>query len=552
MSLRGNYIIRIAFLGLLFIIPFNGNAQKTKRVLSSRPDLVVGLILDQMRPDQIYKYWDKYTENGFKKLLANGTEIRHASYNFYNTDISTGNAAIITGALPSAHGIVSNEWFELLNDKLVFCTDDPSVRAVGGSFENGPYSPSKLLVSGFCDELRFSNRGESKVFGISLEHSSAILSSGQSANAAFWLDYNTGEWMTSSYYMNELPSWLKGFNDKKMGDVYLSRLWEPLLRVEKKLGKKGGEKRSSQQLFKSKTFPYNLDKLSNSKNGRDYSWLKFTPFGNAITMDMSLSLIIEEKLGKDQYPDYLAVNFNTMGPVAEIFGQESPEMEDVMIRFDIQLAHFIESLENLLGKKKVLVFLTASRGMPKDQEVMQEIKLPGGLFDRQQVLSLLRSYLNIKYGNGKWIRGFFGNQIYLNRVLIEDSNKSLDEIRNQVADFLVQFTGVSQAISASSFKSGNTVDGLESMVYNGYSQKRSGDILVVLKPGWRMKSEKNTGTGYSFDRNVPLIWYGWRINPSVIYRRVNMSDIAPTISLLLNIPLPDASSGSTIMELFRN
>jgi predicted AlkP superfamily pyrophosphatase or phosphodiesterase len=552
MSISRNSIFKIAFFGLLFIIPLAGNAQKTKRVLSSRPDLVVGLILDQLRPDQIYKYWDKYSENGFKKLLTNGTEIRHASYDFYNTDISTGNAGIITGALPSAHGIVSNEWFELLNDKLVFCTDDPSVRAVGGSFENGPYSPSKLLVSGFCDELRFSNRGKSKVFGISLEHTSAILSSGQSANAAFWLDYNTGEWMTSSYYLNELPAWLKGLNEKKMGDIYLSRLWEPLLRVEENLSKKGREKRSSQQLFKSRSFPYNLEKLSNSKNGRDYSWLKFTPFGNAITMDMALSMIIEEELGKDQYPDYLSVNFNTTGPVAEVFGQESPEMEDVMIRFDIQLAHFIESLENLLGKKKFLIYLTASRGMPKDQKVMQEIKLPEGLFNRQQVLSLLKSYLNVKYGKGKWIRGFFGNQIYLNRVLIEDSNKSLDEMRNQVADFLVQFSGVSHAISASSFKSGNSVDGLAALVFNGYSQKRSGDVLVVLKPGWRMESGKNTGTGYSFDRNVPLIWYGWRINPSVIYRKVNMTDIAPTISLLLNIPLPDASSGSTIMELFRN
>ena len=227
-------------------------------------------------------------------------------------------------------------------------------------------------------------------------------------------------------------------------------------------------------------------------------------------------------------------------------------LQTFSIRFDIQLAHFIESLENLLGKKKFLIYLTASRGMPKDQKVMQEIKLPEGLFNRQQVLSLLKSYLNVKYGKGKWIRGFFGNQIYLNRVLIEDSNKSLDEMRNQVADFLVQFSGVSHAISASSFKSGNSVDGLAALVFNGYSQKRSGDVLVVLKPGWRMESEKNTGTGYSFDRNVPLIWYGWRINPSVIYRKVNMTDIAPTISLLLNIPLPDASSGSTIMELFRN
>lgn len=547
-----NIFLKVVIVGFLFsLFSFYGYAQKTKKVLSSPPSLVVGLIIDQLRPDQIYKYWDKYSENGFKRLLTSGVEVKQASYNYFNTSLSTGNASIITGALPSSHGIVSCEWFELLNDKLVFCTDDPSVKAVGGSFENGPFSPREIQVSGFGDELKLSNRGYSKVFGIGLNHISAILSSGQSADAAYWFDYNMGDWMTSTYYQEKLPAWLKSLNEKKMGDVYLDRTWEPLLKVEKSLEKKASAKRSSRELFKSKSFPYDLGKLSNrGKEDRNYSWLKYTPFGNAITMDLALMLVMEEKLGKDKYPDYLAVNFNTMGSVAEIFGQESAEMEDLMIRFDIQLAHFIESIENLLGKKNILIYLTASRGMSKDMEYKKELNLQQGLFKRGQSLSLLKSYLNVKYGKGKWVRGFYGNQIYLNRVLIEDSKISLDEMRDQVASFLVQFSGVSHAISASFLNSGSSVRGLAALVQNGYSQKRSGDVFLVLKPGWQMDSDNRNGTGYSFDRNVPLIWYGWRVNPTVIYRKIDMADIAPTISILLNIPFPDASSGNPIMELF--
>ncbi len=547
-----NILSKVVLTGFLFsLFSFYGYSQKTKKTLSSPPGLVVGLIIDQLRPDQIYKYWDKYSENGFKKLLTNGAEVKQASYNYYNTSLSTGNTSIITGALPSDHGIISSEWFELFNDKLVFCTDDPSVKAVGGSFENGPFSPRKVQVSGFGDELKISNRGYSKVFGIGLDHTSSILSSGQSADAAYWLDFNSGNWMTSSYYQEKLPAWLKSLNDKKMGDIYLGRTWEPLLKIEESLGNRSTAKRSSQEMFKSKSFPYDINKLSNSgKDNRNYTWLKYTPFGNAITMDLSLMLIMEEKLGTDKYPDYLAVNFNSMGAVAEIFGQESSEMEDLMIRFDIQLAHFIESLENLLGKKNVLIYLTASRGMSKDMEYKKELGLQQGLFKRGQVLSLLKSYLNVKFGEGQWIRGFYGNQIYLNRVYIEDSKQSLDEMRNQVAEFLVQFSGVSHVISASFLNAGSSMRGLAALVQNGYSQKRSGDVFVVLKPGWQMDSDNRNGTGYSFDRNVPLIWYGWRINPSVIYRKVDIVDIAPTISILLNISFPDASSGDPIMELF--
>ncbi len=547
-----NIFSKLILTGFLFsLFSFYGYAQKAKKTLSSPPGLVVGLIIDQLRPDQIYKYWDKYSENGFKKLLTNGAEVKQASYNYYNTSISTGNASIITGALPSDHGIISFEWFELFNDRLVFCTDDPSVKAVGGSFENGPFSPRKIQVSGFGDELKISNRGYSKVFGIGLDHTSAILSSGQSADAAYWFDFNSGNWMTSSYYQEQLPAWLISLNDKKMGDIYLDRTWEPLLKIDESLKKKSSAKRSSDEMFKNKSFPYDLSKLSN--RGRDnggYIWLKYTPFGNAITMDLSLMLVMEEKLGKDKYPDYLAINFNSMGSVADIFGQESAEMEDLMIRFDIQLAHFIESLENLLGKKNVLIYLTASRGMSKDMEYQKELSLQQGLFKRDQVLSLLKSYLNVKFGKGEWVRGFYGNQIYLNRVFIEDSKQSLDEMRNQVADFLVQFSGVSHVISASFLNTGSSMRGLAALVQNGYSQKRSGDVFVVLKPGWQMDSDNRNGTGYSFDRNVPLIWYGWRINPSVIYRKVGMVDIAPTISILLNISFPDASSGDPIMELF--
>ena len=543
----------ISLIGIIFFLTFNTiQAQQPAGIPSEQPKLIIGLIFDQLRPDQVRKYWDKYGEGGFKKLMNNGTVVKSASYSYFNTEEAAGYTTIATGTQPSEHGIISSQWFEILNEKLVFCTDDRSVIPVGGSFENGPFSPNKIMVSGFADELKFSNQLRSKVFSIGLNYKSAILTSGHSANAAYWFDDMMGYWMTSSYYLDTLPDWLIRFNEKKFADIYLERSWEPLLPIEKYTLEPPELVKTDKNFHGLNTFPYDLNKLSKKRrNERDYSILKYTPFGNTMVVDMAVQLLVEEGLGKDDYTDYLALNFCTLGPVANTFGQESIEMEDVMIRMDLQLSHFLKLVEDMLGKENVLIFLTASRGMPKESTYFRQLKLPVGQFKRNQALSLLKSYLNVKYGTGNWVRGFFGNQIYLNRILIEDADIPLIEIRDNVVNFMVQFAGVAHAITASTLYSAHFDDNLFALVQNGYNPKRSGDVVVVLRPGWRMDEENVIGSGYNYDRKVPMVWYGWKIGKNVVYRNIDVADIAPTLSLFLDIPLPNASFGEPILELIK-
>ncbi|MDX2444596.1 MAG: alkaline phosphatase family protein [Bacteroidales bacterium] len=538
-------------IGLVFFLSLSLlQAQQPAGIPSEQPKLILGIVFDQLRPDQVQKYWDKYGEDGFKKLMNNGTIVKSASYSYFNTAEASGYTTITTGTQPSGHGIVAHSWFEILNEKLVFCTDDPSVQPVGGSFENGPFSPSKMMVSGFADELKFSNQLQSKVFSIGLNYESSILSGGHSADAAYWFDDKSGNWMTSSYYLDSLPDWLNEFNEKKFADIYLERSWEPLYQAENYTIPPPELLKNDKNFHGKTNLPYDLDKLSKKgRNERDYSILKFTPFGNTLIVDMAVQLMVDEGLGKDTFTDYLAINFSTFGPVANTFGQESMEMEEVMVRMDLQLSHLLQSVENMLGKENVLVFMTSSRGMPKESTYFDELKLPVGLFKRNQALSLLKSYLNVKYGTGNWVRGFFGNQIYFNRLLVEDAGIPLDEIRDNVVNFMVQFTGVAHAITASTLYSAHFENNLFALVQNGYNPKRSGDVMVVLGPGWKMDDEGILGSGYNYDRKVPLVWYGWKIGKNVVYKNVDMADIAPTISLLLNIPLPDASFGKPIMEL---
>lgn len=543
----------VSLIGVVtFLSSYTIQAQQPAGIPSEQPKLIIGIIFDQLRPDQIQKYWDKYGDNGFKKLMNNGTIIKSASYSYFNTTEASGYTTIATGTQPSEHGIVARQWFEILSDKLVFCTDDPSVLPIGGSFENGPFSPNKIIVSGFADELKFSNQLRSKVFSVGLNYETAILSGGHSANTAFWFDDISGNWMTSSFYLDSLPSWLSDFNEKKFADIYLTRSWETFHPIEN-YTIPPPELKKEDINFHGKTFlPYDLDKMSKKRrNERDYSILQYTPFANTLVVDMAVQLMVEEDLGSDIYTDYLALTFSSLGPVSSTFGQESIEMEDVMLRLDLQLSHLLKSVEERLGKENVLVFMTASRGMPKEQTYFEELKLPVGLFKRNQALSLLRSYLNVKYGNGNWVRGFFGNQIYLNRTLVEDAGIPLDEIRKNVVNFMVQFSGVAHAITASTLYSAHFENNLFALVQNGYNPKRSGDVIVVLKPGWRMDDEGIIGSGYNYDRKVPLVWYGWKIGKNVIYNNVDIADIAPTISLFLNIPLPDASFGTPILELLK-
>jgi predicted AlkP superfamily pyrophosphatase or phosphodiesterase len=522
-----------------------------------KPKLVIGIVVEELNYNQLEKFHDKLSENGIKKLINEGTYFKNASYEYLLTQSAPGHATIATGAEPSFHGITSDNWYTPLKNELINCTKDVSVNSVGGSFESGLHSPVNLLVSTFSDELAIATNKKAKVFGVGLKESSAIFSAGHTANAAYWFDNTTGTWMSSSYYISALPDWVNDFNAMKFSDTYLNSTWN-LLRPAKDYADCLPDSNSFEIGFNNiNYFPYDLKKLRSgntfsSKN--DYSLLRETPFGNSLTTNFAIRLIQKERLGKDDVTDYLSICYSATDYIGHRFGPSSVEMGDAILRLDDDIKNLLTFLNDSIGKKNVLIYLTAAHGISEIPAVLEKNRIPSGYFQQNQALQLLRSYLNAIYGEGDWVKGYSERQIFLNRTLIEDARLSLDDVQKKVARFLVQFTGVEAAYPYSAFEANDFGNGNLKRIINNFSPQRSGDVIVILNPGWVEKVSNfvtNHNSPYEYDSHVPLIWYGWTVNRATVTRQVNITDIAATLSTLCKVPYPNACTGEPMFELFR-
>jgi len=522
-----------------------------------KPKLVIGIVVEELNYNQLEKFHDKLSENGIKKLINEGTYFKNASYEYLLTQSAPGHATIATGAEPSFHGITSDNWYTPLKNELINCTKDVSVNSVGGSFESGLHSPVNLLVSTFSDELAIATNKKAKVFGVGLKESSAIFSAGHTANAAYWFDNTTGTWMSSSYYISALPDWVNDFNAMKFSDTYLNSTWN-LLRPAKDYADCLPDSNSFEIGFNNiNYFPYDLKKLR-SKNTlssiNDYSLLRETPFGNSLTTNFAIRLIQKERLGKDDVTDYLSICYSATDYIGHRFGPSSVEMGDAILRLDDDIKNLLTFINDSIGKKNVLIYFTAAHGISEIPAVLEKNRIPSGYFQQNQALQLLRSYLNAIYGEGEWVKGYSERQIFLNRTLIEDARLSLDDVQKKVARFLVQFTGVEAAYPYSAFEANDFGNGNLKRIINNFSPQRSGDVIVILNPGWVEKVSDfvtNHNSPYEYDSHVPLIWYGWTVNRATVTRQVNITDIAATLSTLCKIPYPNACTGEPMFELFR-
>ena len=522
-----------------------------------KPHLVIGIVVEELNYNQLEKFHDKLSENGIKKLINEGTYFKNASYEYLLTQSAPGHATIATGSEPSFHGITSDEWYVPLKNELLDCTKDVNVNSVGGSFESGLHSPINLLVSTFSDELAMATNRKAKIFGIGLRESSAILSAGHTANAAYWFDNTTGTWMSSSYYIPALPEWVNDFNAMKFSDAYLNSTWN-LLKPLNYYADCLPDSNSFEMGFNNiNYFPYDLKKLR-SKNlfnfKNDYSLLRETPFGNSFTTSFAIRLIQNEHLGKGDATDYLSICYSATDYIGHRFGPSSVEMGDAILRLDDDIKNLLTFLNDSIGKKNVLIYFTAAHGISEIPAVLEKNRIPSGYFQQNQALQLLRSYLNAVYGEGDWVKGYSEKQIFLNRTLIEDARLSLDDVQKKVARFLVQFTGVQAAYPYSAFEANDFGNGNLKRIINNFSPQRSGDVIVILNPGWVEKDSEyvtNHNSPWEYDSHVPLIWYGWTVNRATVTRQVNMTDIAATLSTLCKVPYPNACTGEPMFELFR-
>jgi predicted AlkP superfamily pyrophosphatase or phosphodiesterase len=522
------------------------------RIPSENPRLIIGIVVEQMRNDYIYRFWDKFGEGGFKRLINEGAYCCNASYNHFFTQTAVGHATIYTGATPANHGIVADEWYDRVNNKKLSAVGDETVRTVGGSFDAGHYSPHNLISTTIGDEIKLSTLQQSKVFGISLDPVSAILPAGHTADGAFWFDNENGIWVTSSFYMQNLPNWLVEENNKKLSNLYLSKTWEPSFPTAQYTRCLTDVNPYETGIEGRIVFPYVLPEIAKSTSiSKRYPLLKQTPFGNSLTKDMAIATIVHEDLGKDEFTDLLTISFVTTEYVGNAFGPMSIELEDAFLKLDKDLEHFLNFVDEYVGKQNTLIFLTSDHGAAQTPKYLADAKVPTGSFNNQSALALLRSYLNALYGSGEWIKAYYGQQVYLNFELIENSKLKLEDFQHTVAQFLIQFTGVSNTLTASVLQTQQFSEDFRGRIQNGYFPRRSGDVFIHLYPGWVEKSPNVTShnSSYIYDTHVPLVWYGWKVKRDKIVAPVDMTGIAATISAFMNIAAPNASSGKTITEL---
>lgn len=527
-------------------------ASDQTRIPGEKPKIIIGITIDQMRYDYLSYYWDDFGKNGFKRLVHSGTNCKNTRYNYLYTQSSPGHATIATGTHPAQHGIISDVWFNRIKEEYVSSVQDDQVSALGGFYDRGKKSPRHLVSTTFSDEMKIASNGKSKVYSISLNPATSILTAGHMANAAYWFDGRTGEWMSSSYYMDSLPRWVQSFNEKKFPELYMKRSWEPFKNVTGGITVQMDTMNQETTLFsRMNDFKHDLYKMLGGKYA--YRELFTTPYGNTLTIDFALAAMVNEKLGMDEHPDYFHINFSSNGYIGQKYGQQSPELKDSYMRMDRIIAHLLDFIERRIGKEHVMIFLTSDRGAAYSPEQLQELNIPSDYFNLNQAIALLRSYLNVIYGQGEWIQAYNHNQIYLNRNLIEDSRLSLQEVQDKTAQFIIQFSGIANALTSTALEYGNYTSGIFEKFQNSYNQKRSGDILINLSPGWIEKGQSLTfsNTAYAYDTHVPLIWYGWKISRSSLSTQIDMTDIAPTISQLLQISYPNSSTGKPIQDILR-
>jgi predicted AlkP superfamily pyrophosphatase or phosphodiesterase len=515
-----------------------------KQLPGDKPKLIVQIVIGQLRSDYLLRFKDNLSDEGFKTLMTEGAFCQNARYSHLLTQTAPGLATIATGAAPARHGIPSDRWYDRTQNDMQEACFDARVALVESSNDRLKKSPKHLLASTFSDELKLLEK-KSRVVGISMQPEEAILLSGHSANAAYWYDELSGKFVSSAYYMQELPQWVQEFNQKKFTDAYVNRSWEAMLPA--------GTYVTRSNANAPENAPPLLLKAANpsTKSGKySYEALHETPYSDNLVKDFAISAVASENMGHNDATDMLTVYFGAMRSIGNRYGALSVELEDAFYRTDQNLKHLIAFLTAHVGKENLLLVLASDHGVNLSQQQLEEANMPHGIFDHNKALVLLRSYLNIVYGKGDWIKSFSQKQIFLNHTLIEDSNLRLSEVQERAAGFVLQFSGVANAATAHTLSGTAFADGAMRYMQNSFFQKRSGDIIVNLDPGWTETStQSDANSAYSYDTHVPLAFYGWRVKRKAIAAHVDMTDIAPTLATLVGISLPNAASGKVITEI---
>ncbi|MDD4191886.1 MAG: alkaline phosphatase family protein [Mangrovibacterium sp.] len=529
---------------VFFTVCFRAYSQQPANL----PKLVVVINVEQMRSDYLSRYAGKFQKDGFMKLLREGAVCSRATMNLHVLKPLTGVATLFTGVYPDRHGIIAGSWYDRLKEKEIHALNDPDCLTVGSDSKEGQRSSARLLSSTVGDALKLSTGNKAKVYSVALNDYSAVFSAGHAADGAYWMDNQTGNMISSSFFVSHFPGWAFNFNNKKLAGYYGKQEWSTLLLPSSYEESWQDDHRLEKGYFgKWRTFPYRLNQLI-SETG-NYKLLKTTPFGNTIVNEFAMALIHAEQLGKDDIPDLLAVSFSSMDYENASFGPLSVEMEDTYLRLDKEISLLLGHLEKEVGLAHTLIVLTSacSSSYPVDY-LKEEFRMPAGYVAPESMIALLKSFLNITYGQGDWVVYAGDQQIYLNRALLEKKNLKPEDVQEKAAAFINQFEGVKLALPATDIERGDYVKSQFVTISRSFNLKRSGDVMYMLEDGWQpqYKFQQSSFTDHS---QIPLVWMGGAVKDIRNRAPVDAIDIVPTIFEILRLDPPYPFEGKIIEEI---
>ena len=517
------------------------------------PKLVVGVVVDQMRVDYIYRYWDNFGDGGFKRLVRQGAFLRDAHYTYVPTITGPGHASIFTGSIPAFHGIVANDRYDRAARSTIYCVLDTSVRGVGSDMRR---SPSQLLATTLADEIEHRTDRKGKTIGVSLKDRSSILSLGRTGDAAYWFAGATGLFCSSTWYMTSLPKWVDEFNARGLAGRYLDQTWTPYLPIERYHQAMPDSNKYEEPLVTGTRpgFPFPLRDWRAKGAGLDL--ILGTPWGNTLTTDMALAAMEGEALGKDGITDLLAISYSSTDELGHNVGPRAVELEDMYIRLDVEIQRLLTELDGRVGIGEYTLFLTADHGAVDVPQYLSDLKGSAGYVSTRKVKGLINAALASSGAGADSVlymrRGeiFFSDRkgVPLDAECLTRSRSIAQQVLMAEPSVLLVMPNSPDAVY------GDRIDMISIAVRNGHSAQRSGDLQYVLKPGFLEAPPGDTdGTehsvGWNYDTHVPVLFFGQGIAHVEVLRRTAVADIVPTITMIVGCALPDAAVGVPVPEV---
>jgi hypothetical protein len=514
----------------------------------ARPRLVVGITVDQMRWDYLYRYEHRWSRSGgFLRFLNQGFSCQNTNLSYVPTYTACGHTSIFTGSVPAIHGITGNNWWDSRNQTYRYCVGDDAFTTIGSGTDAGQMSPNQLPVTTICDELKLATNLRGKTIGIAIKDRGGILAAGRSADAAYWYDGDEGAWITSSYYMRQLPKWANKFDTRAKVDSLYRLNWD-LLYARDSYHQSVQERKP---YMRSWQFPRALKQFA----GANYRNIAATPYGNTLTAEFAKAAILGEQLGADTITDFLALSYSSTDYIGHSYGPNAIEVEDAYLRLDLELGNFLDFLDTNVGEGNYLVFLSSDHGAAHVPEFLAENRIPGGTVDDDLLRRQLNTELNAVFGEDDLVKYLLNAQVIFQKRLFEKSKKlNSDQVVGHAIKWLEKQPAVTRAFALDRVEETDLPDLQKAQIVNGYYPGRSGDIQLIYRPGYiegAYNGGTTHGTGYAYDTHIPLLWYGWHIpKGAATTRSIDVTDIAPTVAALLQIQAPSGSVGQVIYELF--